>query len=107
RNKFLLLTSLAGFLTLRSLACGPTFPNSLLEYRGETSDGGVLVAPKARFASLLQLIELPSARFKAKPPAGDYFEQSLAGDLADLGRELTDQKVTPSQRASLLRGYRL
>jgi tetratricopeptide (TPR) repeat protein/LysM repeat protein len=65
-------------------ACGPDFPNSLLD----GGDAAVLVAPVADFIGELQRMKLVETRFQAIPLQGDDRGASLATQAA--AAELTD-----------------
>jgi hypothetical protein len=62
------------------LACGPWFPNNMLD-RGDTA---VLVAPVADFYRELDRMQLTPPRFHAMTSTNSYAEQTLQAELADL-----------------------
>jgi len=85
RQLVALVTLLYGVATLPSPACGPNFPNNLLD----GGDAALLVAPLASFADELERMKLVTSRLQAKPPddwdrVGTHAQQSLEAELADL-----------------------
>src|ERR1043166_7625748 len=62
------------------LACGPWFPNNMLD-RG---DEAVLVAPVADFEQELNRMQLPTARFREVFPDASYAVQTVETELTDL-----------------------
>src|ERR1051326_4103164 len=61
-------------------ACGPEFPNWLLDQ----GDEALLAAPIANFDGELDRIKLPQPKFRAVVATNDYLTQSTEADLADL-----------------------
>jgi tetratricopeptide (TPR) repeat protein len=85
-------------------ACGPDFPNSLLD----GGDAAVLVAPFTDFIGELQRMKLVESRFQAVPLKGEdagasFTAQSAAAELADLTAALKKAKV-PDDEADRIRG---
>ena len=80
------------------LACGPNFPNNLLD----GGDAAVLVAPVADFISELQRMNLVESKFQAIPLDGEdrrdsYASQAATAELADLTAALKKAKVSPEE----------
>lgn len=87
-------------------ACGPFFPNNMLD-RG---DAAALVAPEADFARELERMELATSRFAAKPLEGDdqrasYANQSLEAELGDLLTALRKAKLPPEEVERIRAGH--
>ncbi|MEJ0089389.1 MAG: LysM peptidoglycan-binding domain-containing protein [Limisphaerales bacterium] len=76
----LLLSVAVGLNAGQLAACGPDFPNNLLD------DGGtaVLAAPKTDFYRELDRLHLAPARFHAVLATNSYAEQNIAFEQADL-----------------------
>ncbi len=79
-------------------ACGPWFPNSLLD----GGDAAVLVAPVADFIGELQRMKLVESRFQAVPLKGQeagasFASQTAAAELADLTAVLKKAKVADEE----------
>jgi len=69
-----------GFGTGRLLACGPDFPNNILD----TGDQGVLVAPVTYFYRELDRLHLAPAGFHAVVATNTYAEQNINLEQTDL-----------------------
>jgi tetratricopeptide (TPR) repeat protein len=85
------------------VACGPDFPNSLLD----GGDGAVQVAPVADFFGELQRMKLVQTRFQAVPVGGKddqagFASQAAATELGDLAAALEQAKV-PDDEAEKIR----
>lgn len=78
------------FFPFRLPACGPYFPNNLLN-RG---DDAVLVAPIADFKRELQRMRIAPEQFQAVPATNGYANQTAAAELDDLLAAL-NQSGTP------------
>src|SRR5436190_4335534 len=104
RNRQLLVvlvTASAALSSLAVLACGPLFPNSMLD-RG---DDAVLAAPVADFYKELQRLNLPAPKFQAVLSTNDHFTQSTEADLADLRAALKKGSVPVEKRIEILHNY--
>jgi hypothetical protein len=86
----------------RLLACGPNFPNTLLD----GGDAAVLTAPVLNFSRELERMKLVPARFTANPATNGYGTQTTEADLTDLHRALTKAKVATEERERILKEYR-
>jgi tetratricopeptide (TPR) repeat protein len=86
----------------RLLACGPDFPNNLLD----GGDAAVLTAPVLNFSRELERMKLVPARFEANPATNGYAPQTTEADLADLGAALRKAKVSPDEQERILKEYR-
>jgi hypothetical protein len=103
--------AILGCLAAAAIACGPFFPNNVLDSRDET----VLSAPVADFCS--EIDRLMPAGFKPKPPAAEKWvrpytddavakapaEETAAADAADLKKALADLKTPQAQADALLK----
>ena len=85
----------------RLLACGPEFPNQMLD-RG---DEAVLAAPIACFDRELERIHLLPASFQAVLASNDYAGQTLDAELADLGAALRKTHAPKLARDGVLTSY--
>ena len=104
RNRELLVvlvTASAALCSIAVLACGPFFPNSMLD-RG---DDAVLAAPVADFYKELQRINLPAPKFGAVASTNDHFTQSTEADLADLRAALKKRGVPVEKRIEIVNNY--
>ena len=90
-------------LCLPALACGPFFPNSLLNSGSEA----VLAMPLANFSNELARLQLPEQKLKAKPSESDFSTQTAEADLADLRAALTRDQLLTSESMASLQGYRV
>ena len=75
-------------------ACGPNFPNNLLD----GGDAAVLVAPVTDFIGELQRMKLVESKFQALPFEGkddqaSFATQAAAAELTDLAAALKKAKV--------------
>ena len=68
------------------LACGPFFPNNLLD-RG---DEALLSAPIADFERELARLNLAPSRFAAVPATNSHEAQTFDAEMADLAAALKD-----------------
>lgn len=87
-------------------ACGPFFPNNLLE----GGDAAVLVAPVTDFIGELRRMKLVETRFQAIPLKGDdsragFASQSAAAELADLTAALKQAKVPDAELERIRSGH--
>ena len=85
-------------------ACGPWFPNNLLD----GGDAALLVAPATDFIAELQRMKLIETRFQAIPltgenPGASFATQAAAAELADLAAALKKAKV-PDDEVERIRG---
>ncbi len=85
------------------LACGPFFPNNLLD-RG---DEALLSAPIADFGRELARLNLAPSRFAAVPATNSYEAQTFDAEMADLAAALKDAKVSPEDSARIVEGHRV
>jgi hypothetical protein len=85
-----------------SIACGPTFPNTMLD----GGDAAVLAAPVADFFRELERMKLPAPVFQAYETTNSYAEQSLEADLSDLRTALKKAKVATKEKETILEKYR-
>ena len=91
------------FLCLPALACGPFFPNSLLDRGSEA----VLAMPLANFSNELARLQLPEQKLKAQSSESDFSTQTAEADLADLRTALTRDQSLTSESMATLQGYRV
>ena len=82
-------------------ACGPFFPNTLLD-RG---DAAVLAAPIADFSSELARLAPTETKFTARPDTNG--NQLAETDLADLRAALKKGKVATREKERILAAYKL
>lgn len=82
-------------------ACGPDFPNNLLD-RG---DEAIMTAPEARFKDELARMKLVPSRFRAVPGTNAPLA-TLAAELGDLRAALDGLKTPKSERERILAGHR-
>ncbi len=99
-NKVVSLLLVGGFSIGSVLACGPFFPNTLLN-RG---DAPLLAAPVADFSKELDLLNLPKGTFSANPPTNSYFDQTLEAELSDIRASL-GLKMSPTRKREILNAY--
>ena len=85
------------------LACGPFFPNNLLD-RG---DEALLSAPIADFERELARLDLAPSRFAAVPATNSYEAQTFDAEMSDLAAALKDAKVSPEDSARIVEGHRV
>ena len=95
------------FIWLASLnpssACGPFFPNSLLD----GGDNALLVAPVASFHAELAAMKLAPPRHRAKLPDNSHAQQTADADLLDLRSALNQAKVPTHRKEEILRHHQL
>jgi LysM repeat protein len=89
------------------VACGPDFPNSLLD----GGDAAVLVAPVSDFIGELRRMKLVESRFQAVPLIGaddraSFASQATAAELTDLTAALKKAK-TPDDEVERIRSAHL
>src|ERR1019366_4820456 len=97
---FLLVAVLQNPIML--FACGPNFPNNLLD----GGDAAVLVAPVTDFIAELQRMKLVESRFQAVPlneedKQASFAAQTAAAELADLTAALKKAKVPDDAQESI------
>src|ERR1035437_2796235 len=83
-------------------ACGPDFPNTLLD----GGDAAVLVAPVTDFIGELQRMKLVESKFQSVPLEGNgspasFADQAAAAELTDLAAALKRAKVPDSEVESI------
>ncbi len=88
---------LALLLTTQALACGPFFPNNMLD-RGDA----VYDAPTADFARELERMQLVATRFHAKESEGSFAEQTRDAESADLEAALKKSKRPAEEAARVI-----
>lgn len=89
-----------------TLACGPFFPNSVLDIPRET----LFATPVATFAREIQMLRIPAPPgLPAMMPGTntDVYGQSIAADMADIDAVLQQSRIPAAARARLLSQYRL
>jgi hypothetical protein len=88
---------------VRLPACGPDFPNNLLD-RG---DQAVLDAPAADFTRELERMKLVTPRTRAVPPAEgqNYEDQSSAVEMTDLAAALKREKISSELATVILQAH--
>lgn len=84
-------------------ACGPDFPNHLLE----SGEAALLTAPIARFRDELIRMHLATSRFAAKPATNGYAAQSLEAEIADLGAALRQADVPADTAGRICAAHRV
>ena len=95
--------TLAAWLGVAALvACGPDFPNTLLD----GGDGAVLTAPVAYFCRELQRMTLAAPVFEALPATNGFAVQNIEADLADLNIALRKIKALAREREGILKQHR-
>ncbi len=99
----ILALALLSITAVSVLACGPFFPNNLLD-RG---DEALLSAPVANFARELARLNLAPSRFAAVPATNSYEAQTFDAEMADLAAALKDAKVSPEDSARIVEGHRV
>ncbi len=84
-------------------ACGPFFPNNLLD----AGDQAVLQAPVADFQRELERMKLVTTKLRAVPIIGNqqYFEQSTEIEMADLDAALKNKKVSTAQATVIMQAH--
>ena len=99
----LVAMAVLGCLGRPAFACGPFFPNSLLE----GGDAGLLTAPAASFSSELARLPLPAAKFQASLTTNSYSAETIEGELADLRQALKAGDGPSTDVPDILHRYRL
>lgn len=84
-------------------ACGPFFPNNLLD-RG---DEALLSAPIADFHRELARLNLAPSRFAAVSATNSHKAQAFDAEMADLAAALKQSKVSPEETARIVEGHRV
>lgn len=74
-------------------ACGPWFPNNLLD----SGDQAVLVSPTLRFGDELERMQLIQTRWRAVITTNAYPQEALEAELADLTAALKKAKTSPEE----------
>lgn len=93
----LITALLAG--AIHANACGPWFPNSLLQNGGRAS----LVAPRASFEKEIQRLKLVPSSYPAKLSTNSYAVEAAEADLADLKEALVF--ANSASQADVLQAY--
>jgi hypothetical protein len=94
--------ALGSLAALRVFACGPFFPNMLLNQ----GDAAVLTAPEARFKMELERMKLAASPLRAQP-ATNYAQQTFDAELSDLRAALDRNKVPEKQRHGIIEHHRV
>lgn len=87
----------------RVRACGPDFPNNLLD----SGDYAVLVAPTVRFAEELERMQLVQTRWRAVISTNDYPQETADGELADLTAALKRLRTSPEEITRICEAHRV
>ena len=82
-------------------ACGPWFPNTLLD----GGDAALLTAPKASFHGELERMKLAAPAFHAVPATNSYPEQTCDTDLAELRSALRRAQADEAASAETVAAY--
>jgi hypothetical protein len=98
-----LVFSLFLLIPQRAPACGPFFPNNMLD-RG---DAAVLDAPTADFARELERMALVPTRFQAKRTDGTFAEQTQDAELVDLAGALKKAQRPTEDAARVIALHRV
>lgn len=101
KRRAVLLITLA--LSIPLLACGPWFPNRLLD----GGDEAVLIAPYASFFREIARMQLLSSSHVAKPLTNNqsYAGQTADADLEDLRAALRKAGVVTKDRSAIVKRY--
>ena len=86
---------------LPALACGPFFPNTLLDQ----GDAAVLTAPEARFQMEIERMKLVARSHRAQP-ATNHTQQTFDAELSDLRTALDRRGVAREARDTLIVRHR-
>jgi len=89
-------------LASRARACGPDFPNNLLD----GGDEALLVAPLADFAGELERMNLPPGRFAYVSATNGYEQLTVEAELNDLAAALRKAKVPGEESARIIGEHR-
>lgn len=98
----ILLLALLCLAASRANACGPDFPNNLLD----SGDAALLRAPVARFSDELTRMQLATSRFTANLGTNDYDTDTLSAELSDLAAALQGAKVSPREAEKICSAHR-
>ncbi|MBI4657429.1 MAG: hypothetical protein HY735_01045 [Verrucomicrobia bacterium] len=93
--------SVLALAAIGALACGPFFPNTLLNQ----GDRAVLTAPEARFRMELERMKLITSVFQARP-ATNHPRQTFDAELSDLAAALDRNGIPAPQRDAIVGGHR-
>ena len=98
----LLVAVVSGFASGAS-ACGPSFPNNLLD----AGDHAVLQPPVANFQSELERMKLVTTKFRAVPLAATqkFYEQSTEVEMTDLAAALKRGKISSEQATVIMQAH--
>src|SRR6266516_3461068 len=96
------VTLAAWFGVAALVACGPDFPNTLLD----GGDRAVLMAPVADFFRELQRIKPAALAFLAAPATNGFYAQSTEADLSDLNIALRKTEAQAREREEILKQHR-
>ena len=97
-----LAAAISGFAG-NALACGPFFPNNLLD----AGDNAVLQPPVADFQRELERMKLGPAKTRAVLPAAGqkYYEQSTEVEMTDLAAALKREKISSEQATVIMQAH--
>jgi hypothetical protein len=101
RLKSILLTVALATLAPGAPACGPDFPNSLLD----KGDNAVLDAPRVDFYAALDLLQLPRTKFKGHNET-NFADEAAAADEADLRLALKEKSMPAEKRRVTLENFK-
>ena len=98
----LLAAVISGF-AVNALACGPFFPNNLLD----AGDSAVLQPPLGDFARELQRLKLPAPKARAVSLAEgqNYADQSADVEMTDLAAALKRKKIATAPATVILQAH--
>ncbi|HUA65533.1 MAG TPA: hypothetical protein VME24_06780 [Alphaproteobacteria bacterium] len=88
---------------VRLSACGPDFPNNLLN----GGDAAVLAAPVAQFESEMERMHLATNSFQAFITTNSYAHDSADTELADLLAALQQSGTPPSAAWNIIKAHQL
>jgi hypothetical protein len=86
-----------------SRACGPFFPNNLLDL----GDHAVLLAPVAQFRAELERLNLLTCRFGHVAVTNSYDQQAREAEIADLTTALKKATVPPNEASRIVESHRI
>ncbi|MDB6017213.1 MAG: hypothetical protein JWR19_1702 [Pedosphaera sp.] len=86
----------------RLFACGPTFPNNLLN----GGDASVLAAPVVNFSGELEQMKLGPPKFTANITTNSYTVDTMEADVSDLHAALKKAGVETREKERILKAYR-
>lgn len=99
----ILLLALLCLAATQAQACGPDFPNNLLD----SGDYAVLVAPTVRFAEELERMQLVQTRWRAVLSTNDYPQEAADAEIADLTAALRRGKTPAAEIERICSAHRV